>query len=225
MAIFKLGAIVTDVAGSVGGTTLRRGVSNYAMYNKTRGGSKNKLLQNKQLGAIGYIFRQWNLFDDATRTLWNEQALLFTFPDKFGVARNLTGRQLFTKMNIQLLPVGGSITDPTGMTNIVETGVLDRVTITAAFSSCLITISGISATTTALVQAQVCLGNPKKPNFSRSEVLTSITSDHGYTANITIPFYAKYPFYTADYSAIFIVTFMNEFGFKSTAQWVVAIED
>lgn len=38
--------------------------------------------------------------------------LTYTFPDKFGVLRNLTGRQLFIKLNSQRYAYDSTVIDP-----------------------------------------------------------------------------------------------------------------
>lgn len=116
MAKFVLGGIVTNIAGSVGGTTLRRVPNGFSMYNKIKGTSNSRLLQNARVPQIANIFQRWSLLSDSERAGWNATALTVTFPDKFGVAKNLTGRQLFTKANIQLLPDNNFVVDSTGFT-------------------------------------------------------------------------------------------------------------
>jgi len=117
MAKFVLGGIITNIAGSVGGTTLRRVPNGFSMYNKSKGTSIARLLNNTRVPQIARIFQKWSGLTDVERAGWNATALTVTFPDKFGVAKNLTGRQLFSKANIQLLPIGIEVTDSTGFTN------------------------------------------------------------------------------------------------------------
>ena len=106
MAKFILGAIVTDVAGSIGGTTLRRGVRGHSMYNKQPKKISQSITNNVMRLKIGQVMRNWSLLDLENQTLWNNQAQNFTFPDKFGNQVKLTGRQLFIKLNSQMLVFG-----------------------------------------------------------------------------------------------------------------------
>lgn len=106
MATFKLGAIITDVQGSISGTTLRRTTTGHSMYNKQGSQIKSAFAQASRKNALANIFRAWGELDKATQETWAENALLYQVPDKFGKLKNLTGRQLFTKLNSQLLPTG-----------------------------------------------------------------------------------------------------------------------
>ena len=101
MATFKLGAIITDIAGSIGGTTLKRNGSYKVIMNKSSGTPYSRSLNNPSLQYLPYIFKSWSHLSDAEKAAWKEQALLYTFPDKFGTLRNLSGRQLFVKLNAQ----------------------------------------------------------------------------------------------------------------------------
>lgn len=98
MATIKLGAFITNIAGSIGGTNFRRHRASTVVSNKTAGGSKNKLKQNKALTEISKIVRSWSALSLSVRNQWNVQATNYQFPDKFGDMKNLTGRQLYIKL-------------------------------------------------------------------------------------------------------------------------------
>ena len=101
MATFKLGAIITDVAGSIGGTTLKRNGAYKVIMNKSSGTPYSRSYNNPSLQYLPFIFKSWSRLSDAEKAAWKEQALLYTFPDKFGTLRTLSGRQLFVKLNAQ----------------------------------------------------------------------------------------------------------------------------
>lgn len=106
MANIKLGAIVSDIQGSIGGTTFRRTPHGHSAYNK----QKKQLLSARSLNSrrieLANVFQGWSKLSDKERKQINEQSKLFQFPDKFGNMKNLTGRQLYTKLTSQLLPTG-----------------------------------------------------------------------------------------------------------------------
>jgi hypothetical protein len=104
MANIKLGAIITDIAGSVGGSTFRRTPAGIILYNKQRTQIKSAFAKNSVKNKLGAILSSWSFQAKATRDFWNEKATLYTFPDKFGNKKNLTGRQLFTKLYTQYIP-------------------------------------------------------------------------------------------------------------------------
>lgn len=104
MANIKLGAIITDIAGSVSGSTFRRTPAGTILYNKQGTQIKSAFAQASVKNQISNIFRGWNILDLATREQWGVNALLYPVKNKFGENKFLTGRQLYTKLNTQLLP-------------------------------------------------------------------------------------------------------------------------
>lgn len=112
MAVAKLGAIFTNMAGSIGGTTVRRTATGLSLSNKNMGGSKTKRRNNNQLLGFSWIFQQWKLLSEDQRQAWKEFALTKTYPDKFGDPKHLTPRQMFTRCNTALTVVGAYSASP-----------------------------------------------------------------------------------------------------------------
>jgi hypothetical protein len=104
MANFKLGAIFTDVAGSISGTTFRRTPRGIIAYNKQGTQIKSAFAQASVKNRLGVIFASWNALDNETKTFWANKAALYPQLNKFGDLVYLTGRQFFTKLNTQLIP-------------------------------------------------------------------------------------------------------------------------
>lgn len=107
MATIKLGAIITSIAGSVGGSTFRRGSNFISIYNKQNRQSKSSSNVNSRIGQISHIVKLWSGLSQLDRESWESESRRFIFLDKFGNEKTLTGRQLFNKLNGQLLPAGG----------------------------------------------------------------------------------------------------------------------
>jgi len=112
MANIKLGSIVTGIRGSIGGTTFRRTPSGHIAYNKQQRQLKSASSSSSQRIVIGAVMQSWGNLSEALRESWKSQAALFPVKDKFGTDKFLTGRQLYIKLNTQLVPVSGSITNP-----------------------------------------------------------------------------------------------------------------
>ena len=106
MAVIKLGSIVTDIAGSIGGTTFRRTSTGHAVYNKQGRQVKSAFAPASRKNALGNIFASWYLLSESEQNQWNTNASKYPLKDKFGNTKYLTGRQLYTKLNAQLLPAG-----------------------------------------------------------------------------------------------------------------------
>ena len=104
MAVIKLGSIVTDIAGSIGGTTFRRTSTGHAAYNKQGRQVKSAFAKASRKNELGNIFSSWYNLTDNEREQWAYNASIYPLKDKFGNTKYLTGRQLYTKLNSQLLP-------------------------------------------------------------------------------------------------------------------------
>ena len=106
MAVIKLGSISTDIAGSIGGTTFRRTSTGHAVYNKQGRQVKSAFAPASRKNELGNIFASWYLLSEAEQNQWSKNATTYPLKDKFGNTKYLTGRQLYTKLNAQLLPAG-----------------------------------------------------------------------------------------------------------------------
>lgn len=104
MAVIKLGSIVTDIAGSIGGTTFRRTSTGHAVYNKQGRQVKSAFAKASRKNELGNIFSSWYNLTEMEREQWAKNASTYPLKDKFGNTKYLTGRQLYTKLNAQLLP-------------------------------------------------------------------------------------------------------------------------
>lgn len=104
MAVIKLGSIVTDIAGSIGGTTFRRTSTGHAVYNKQGKQVKSAFAKASRKNELGNIFSSWYNLTENEREQWAQNASVYPLKDKFGNKKYLTGRQLYTKLNAQLLP-------------------------------------------------------------------------------------------------------------------------
>lgn len=105
MATFKLGAIITDIQGSISGTTIRRTPNGHIMYNKQGTQIKSAFAQASKKNEIANVFRSWGQLTKAQQDKWRENAKLYPVKDKYGETKILSGRQLYTKLNTQLLPL------------------------------------------------------------------------------------------------------------------------
>ena len=219
MAKFVLGGIVTNIAGSVGGTTLRRVPNGFSMYNKIKGASVSKLLQNARVPQIANIFQRWALLSDSERSGWNATALTVTFPDKFGVAKNLTGRQLFSKVNIQGLPANITVSDSAGFTTDVPEFTLVQAVVQNDLSDLIIDITGDIADTRLLVSIEISNKQIFQPTFKSRKVIANLTVSPPDSPSIISEVLENYPYYNAAMYAIVYIQAVNAFGILSPYQY------
>lgn len=223
MGVFKLGPIITDITGSIGGTTFVRGKQSMYMQNKSRGASNSRLFQNKRLSEIGSIFRKWNTLTSLHRADWNLIALNYTFPDKFGVMRNLTGRQLFTKLNVQLLPVKSFILAADQVSSVVQTVTIDNFLITTSLGSAEIQYSTGANENFIICQLEVTRQNLHSPIFTRRKVSAfSLVSTAG-GFDVLAALLEQFPYVDSSYNVRAFLTVINESGFKGVTVYQDAV--
>lgn len=104
MANIKLGMIITDIQGSVGGSTFRRTPRGVILYNKQGTQIKSAFATASRKNQLGNVFSAWQNLSAEEKKYWNEQATLYPQKNKFGSVVYLTGRQFFTKLSAQMLP-------------------------------------------------------------------------------------------------------------------------
>lgn len=217
MAIFKLGAFVTEIVGSVGGTNFKRGKNNFIVTNKSMGYSKSKLYQNPWLNQIGNIFKAWALLSPGERSDWDYNATLYQFPDKFGVMRNLTGRQLYSKLAIQLLPVGANLPEADQINNTISSVAIDNFDLTIAPFQAELQLQVTGDDNYILVQIEIAQKNLLAPIFSKRKITAFMFGSGAIGFDITAQILEQFPFINPNYRVRAFVTCMNESGFKGTS--------
>jgi hypothetical protein len=223
MAVIQLGNLVTAVKGSVGGTCFKTQRGSQVMYRKSNGYSKNKLYLNSALGYARYIFAQWSLLTAEQQGSWNTEAAILLFPDKFGNQVHITGRQLYTKCNLNLRgldyipePIGDFTS---GVSVFLASGAL--VDIGDQSASVGLTIDAESPQY-LFVSAEVSVNNLPAPVFSRRKILKTISITTDDTLSFGTEFFQQFPYVNENYKVRFYVDIMNGYGFKGLPQAIDA---
>ena len=220
MATFKLGAIITDIAGSIGGTTLKRNGGSKVIMNKSSGTPYSRSYNNPSLQYLPFIFKSWSRLSDDVKAAWDEQALLFTFPDKFGTLRNLSGRQLFVKLNAQRWLDTPSFVDVYTISSFTENFILDSVIYEPLASSFYVSISNDYLNLQKYyVSLELSLQPLRAPSFISRKVIGIYEIPAGGGVNILNDIWKAYPFFNAKYNARLYICAVNNSGFKSVWQY------
>lgn len=214
MATIKLGAIVTEIAGSVGGTTFRRFKNGTVMQNKQFGASKNKLLKNKALPILTGIISAWSTLSLAVQNEWKDQALLFQFSDKFGNLKNLTGRQLYIKLQSQNTFSGGGLVDVFNLINTTTPIVITDITLDST-PNCELNLTNPVLNGTLNIQAQQINNSSVGFSFTRREIIFSETVVSETNFDFTTEFYNYFPNPQEGMVFNIYIFSSNEYGFRS----------
>ena len=220
MATFKLGAIITDIAGSIGGTTLKRNGAYKVIMNKSSGTPYSRSYNNPSLQYLPFIFKSWSRLDDAEKAAWKEQALLYTFPDKFGTLRTLSGRQLFVKLNAQRWLDTPSFVDVSAISSFTENFGIDHVIYNSTEPRFGFAVTGnYSGFQKYYVSLEISLQPLRAPSFISRKIIGvyELTANSG--VNIIDDVMLAYPFFNKNYNARLYVCAVNNSGFKSVQQY------
>ena len=116
MASGKYGTIITDMKGSIGGTTFKGTRSGAVVQNKINSnpsgkyGGKSQVDNNEQLIRSQLNFTQnlenWKNLSDVDRQTWVTGAVNFPFVNKFGEQYTPSAFQLFMSCNQNLYSIG-----------------------------------------------------------------------------------------------------------------------
>lgn len=222
MATFTLGSIVTQIVGSIGGTTFKRGRNSLIISRKSYGGSRSKLLQNKRLGNLGLIFQAWASLSLALRTSWSEQASLIQFPDKNGVLKFLTGRQLYTKLNSQMITSDLSIQDPAGLVTVVGNPTLAVANLVVSTQAGIVQIVGGTNNARFNLYAQKLPFAGASVDIRKAKfIFNNVQYSPGNFA-LGTAFTNIFGAFVVSDNYIFFVEEISNFGFKSTPATRVA---
>lgn len=220
MATFKLGAIITDIAGSIGGTTLKRNGSYKVIMNKSSGTPYSRSYNNRSLQYLPYIFKAWSGLDNSEKAAWKDKALLFTFPDKFGTLRTLSGRQLFVKLNAQRWSSVPSLVDVSEISSFTENFVIMHVFFNPTEPRINIAVSGnYSGFQKYYVSLEISLQPLRAPSFISRKIIGVYELRTGRDVNIIDDVMLAYPFFNKNYNARIYMCAINDSGFKSVQQY------
>ena len=157
------------------------------------------------------------------RDSWELVAGDFRFPGKFGSDKVLTARQLFTKLNGQLLPTDTINLNATGISDTVTIPLIDNVY--SDIESSVIELNFVSAINDAYTYFKFTrLSNLAQQYIPPSRRYDYVTSMSG--ANTLNLFYAmneKYQSITAGEIFTIQVYNLNNFGFTTAAQQITFI--
>ena len=108
MALIQLSGIVSNIKGSIGGTTFSNIRAGTIAKKRLTG---KRLLNTKQAAAINFSLLStvaWNQLSNTNKVLFNNYALANSSTDRYGVTKQLTGFQWFKLLNQNSLFFSGS---------------------------------------------------------------------------------------------------------------------
>ena len=187
------------------------------MQNKSKGGSKNVLLLNKQLPRLKTFIQEWSLLNSVLRNSWNAQALNFEFVDKFGDLKNLTGRQFFIKQANYCYNVGLPIPEPATLSSVVTDTTANDLDL-QLYSTAYLLFPQMYADTYFTVQIEILKNEAIKPTFNNRFIIFGGVQGLSKELDFGAIFWERYPYLKVGQLVRAYYTSYNSSGFKSVTK-------
>jgi hypothetical protein len=218
MAILKMGALVTEIVGSLGGNAFKRQRGTQVMFKKSNGASRSKVLNNKTLSQKSQILKSWSSLTTEVKAEWNFQATKYQFPNKFGDMVNLTGIQLQRKLQIQLSPVTLTLIEPEYLDTYVIPFTIYEATINWGTKDFNIEVTSDNDPNIIAVMVEISSKSLNAPSFVRRGILSVNELYSDSPRNFIDELYTKYPFINSSYNMRVYLYAINQTGFVSVQQ-------
>lgn len=109
MAKFTPGAIISEIRGTIASTTFSKNASGAIIRNRVTPINRNTTAQSNQRQIFANISSSWRGLTQAQRDSWIEATPDFPYQDSLGQTKFLTGAQLFQKLNLNIIQLGGTM--------------------------------------------------------------------------------------------------------------------
>jgi hypothetical protein len=220
MAVFQLGAGITGLVGSSGGTTFKRNKSANVWMNKSRGASRGSNLQNIRLSNNAFIFRSWRSLPEITQDAWNSLAASIKVKDKFGQDVNISGVAFQRKVQLSYALVNANAVDPTEFNTDLAGIVIGSATIDWGSTEFYVDIANIGLFTNVAFMVEFSQRPLNAPQFIRRGVIAVLENDTDQQYNLWSYLLAKYPFLNANYNLRVYAYEINNYGWTGVQQFL-----
>lgn len=214
MARIIYSGIVTQIAGSVGGTTFQRNAYGFTIKNKPNMIHPRKKLQIALQQNLIAVLGLWKSLTLADRAVWDSYALAYPQYAKKNITSRLSGHAVFLKRNLVCFLQRSNMTpiptiEPTVNVTCVPGVVNTGSTLLIYFSPDTIPVDLI---TNIYITAPLALNQPIRRNMYKALLLTTITTG---TVDVTALYLQLYPALPVVGSKIGLI--LQNFGFNTGA--------
>lgn len=141
----KFGMIVTEGRGKIGGHVASRNRSGAYFRTKVTGVNPQTANQQAARQLLTNFSQEWRGLTQAQRDAWDSAVADFATTDIFGDLRNPTGKNLYTRLNINLQISGQSSLSEPPVPSMVASYVVTSLTAAVGASDMEIAFAGSSA--------------------------------------------------------------------------------
>jgi hypothetical protein len=168
MAVIKLGGMLAAARGKMGGLVFSRNGGGDMIRRYVKPVNPNSVSQQAIRNRLTGLIQAWRGLTDAQRLAWNSVKNNFTSKNKVGDVIYLSGQQLFTKFNSNLLAAGEAIVSTPPLNS--NEAAITLVSVAASSSAMTLTIDVAAVPVTAAVIVRATDGvSPGITNAGRSK--------------------------------------------------------
>jgi hypothetical protein len=106
MAIIQLGELVSNIKGSIAGTTYQKNGAGLIMRRRSNPARTSTTAQQTVHQTHQRRLSEWQNLSLSDRISWNQFAALYPKQNKFGVSKKITGQNFFESVNTTLEMIG-----------------------------------------------------------------------------------------------------------------------
>jgi hypothetical protein len=220
MAKFILGAGITALIGSSGGTTFKRNKSTNVWMNKSRGASRSRNLQNIRLNNNNLIFQSWAQLPSITQDAWNATASAVKVKDKFGQDVNISGVAFQRKCQLSLALVNNNAIDPTEFSTTLSGITLTDATFNFTTNNFFVEFTTGGIVSNIAIMVEILQRPLPAPQFIRRGVVKVNILDGSSSFNIYDELIAKYPYLNANYNFRVYAYEINNYGWTGVQSYI-----
>lgn len=167
MALVKLGAMIADARGSIGGTVFARNRGGAYVRNRTVPINPQSTRQTAVRALMAQLTNLWSVtLTQAQRDAWTLYADNVPLPNALGESRNVTGINMYVRANSLILDTGGTRVDDAPTQFTVGPTITPGITIDAAADTLTVADLGGYVLAGAPVNLLVSAGNPQQPGVN-----------------------------------------------------------
>lgn len=219
MAVFKLGALITDIVGSIGGTTFKRQGSSMVIMRKSNGASKGSTGKNVRLQNNFSIFRSWNALPEEDKRAWNANATATKVKDKFGNNVYISGVAFQRKCELSGQVFDYSNINPRDFNTDIKPFILGDCNIDWTPTDLKIFFNAPEGMVKVALMLEFSQKNLNSPQFTRRGVFNVFEADGDSSYTVGLLNFPQFAFLNDNYNLRVYAYTCNPTGWTSTQQY------
>lgn len=223
MASIKMGAIVTDIRGTLGGHVFQKGNQSRVMKTYSSPRQAPTFIKDNTQGFINNSISLWKTLSRVQKQQWNSLGSSFRFKNRFGDSAQYTGYQFFLSINSNLQRAAYPlISDVEDFYTTITPATLESVELNSVTGEMSRVGSELIANQRCILTVFVTYSGIIEPYIQKFQWLVGIGQVDNTSATGYLRFVARYGVPSNAMSVWFGIESVNTGGWKNAIRWVRA---